>query len=195
MGDPETRMMMHLRRLAAVLALGMLAGSLPVAGMFQSGEGRTSAAAADSLSRRNEKIIFYERSFRPSSYDAPVQLPGPGEASARMPSLPDRATIAVPETVQGFRIQVINTNSYDISAAARNALLAAFDTWWVYVMFDSPTYRVRIGDFQSRLAAKNALEQIQQKGFPDALLVPDKVILHLPPRMPLPQPIDSVLTH
>jgi hypothetical protein len=50
---------------------------------------------------------------------------------------------------------------------------------------------VRIGDFQSRLEAKRALEQIQMNGFPDAWLVPDKAILHLPPRMPLPQPIDS----
>jgi hypothetical protein len=73
----------------------------------------------------------------------------------------------------------------------RNALLAAFDTWWVYVVYDAPTYKVRIGDFATRLEAKNALEQIQAKGFTNAWLVPDNVVLHLPPRMPLAAPIDT----
>ena len=145
-------------------------------------------APGDSLSRRAEKILFYERSFRPSTYDAPVQLPA---SAAHAPVYVNHVTAAAPETVQGFRVQAINTNSYEESASVRNALLAAFDTWWVSVMFDSPTYRVRIGDFQSRSEAKRALEQVQSKGYPGAWLVPDRVILHLPPRMPLPQLIDS----
>ncbi len=185
----------HLRHIAAVFAVVMAAGLPSLSGMNPSGAAvhATADAAGDSLSKRTEKILFYERSFRPSTYDAPVQLPASELPSARRPGSASRLTIATPETVQGYRVQAINTNSYDESASVRNALLAAFDTWWVYVMFDSPTYRVRIGDFQSRLEAKRALEQIQVKGFPDAWVVPDKVILHLPVRMPLPQPIDTTL--
>jgi hypothetical protein len=201
MGNTETGVTRRLRNAAAVIVLVVAAGMHPAAGMItpreteNAADPAASAADGDTLSRRNEKLLLYERSFRPSTYDAPVAMPpSPESAEAHPPASLDRAAYAAPETVQGFRIQVINTNSYDESAAVRNALLAAVDKWWVYVIFDSPTYRVRIGDFQSRLEAKQALETIQSKGFPDAMLVPDRAILHLPPRMPLPQPIDSTLT-
>jgi hypothetical protein len=147
-------------------------------------------AAGDSLAARKDRVLLFERSFRPSTYDAPLRaLPASSDTAAPAPTIRD--TYAAPETVQGFRIQVLNTNSYDESSSMRSALLSAFDTWWVYVIFDSPTYKVRIGDFATRLEAKSALEQIQAKGFSNAWLVPDKVVLHLPPRMPLATPIDT----
>jgi len=172
-----------LTALALALALPLFpAPWAPPAGGMPSAAGDT---PGDSLARRDERLLFYERSFRPSTYDA--QVPTQIQAS----SAPAYVAQAAQETVQGFRIQVINTNNYDEAAAIRTALLTAFDTWWVYVMFDTPTYRVRMGDFASRLAAKKVLEQVQMKGYPDAWLVPDKVVLHLPPRLPLPEPIDS----
>lgn len=147
----------------------------------------------DTLSAAKERILLYERSFRPSTYDAPLPtLRAPGEKNP--PTMTSRDTYAQPETVQGFRIQVMNTNSYDESASMRLTLMADFETWWVYVMYDAPTYKVRMGDFESRLEAKNALEQVQAKGFQNAWLVPDRVVLHLPPRMPLATPIDTALT-
>ncbi|HLP15166.1 MAG TPA: SPOR domain-containing protein [Bacteroidota bacterium] len=151
---------------------------------------------ADSTSVKRERLLLYERSFRPSTYDAPLPALTPADrdtsAGGRIGTVRD--FYAAPETVQGFRIQVLNTNNYDESISTRNALLAAIDTWWVYVIFDSPTYKVRIGDFATRLEAKSALEQIQMKGFPNAWLVPDKVVLHLPARMPLAAPLtDSSL--
>jgi hypothetical protein len=173
----------------------MIAAALGIAAACSSFSGLRVAfaqerPAADSLSVMKERILLFERSFRPSAYDAPIRaLPSPGDSSG--PGMTSRDTYAAPETVQGFRIQVMNTNSYEESASMRNALLGAFDTWWVYVMFDSPTYKVRIGDFATRLEAKSALETIQAKGFSNAWLVPDKVVLHLPARMPLAVPIDT----
>ncbi len=176
---------------ALVLALFLFptAWTHPASGM----PGAQGGASGDTLARRSEKLLFYERSFRPSTYDAPMPAQTPSGTPVRASSAPAYLSLAAPETVQGFRIQVINTNSYEEAAATRNTLLAAFDTWWVYVMFDTPTYRVRMGDFASRLAAKRVLEQVQTKGFPNAWLVPDKVVLHLAPRLPLPEPIDSAL--
>lgn len=187
-----------LRRRIAIVVLVIAAG-LNLASGENTPDG-TVNTTNDSLSRRIEKLHFYEHSFRPSTYDMPVQFPEQNdrtEQTVRSPAAygaTSHVTIAAPETVQGFRVQIINTNRYDESAAIRTALLTTFDTWWVYVMFDSPTYKVRIGDFQSRLEAKRAMELILSKGFSGAWVVPDKVILHLPPRMPLPQPIDSTLT-
>jgi hypothetical protein len=190
-------MMKYARSIAALIVVTVAAGIHSAPGMIRgAAKGNVSPqTAGDSLSKRNEQIQLYERSFRPSSYELPLQLDTTGIRPALSNDTRDRFTIAAPETVQGYRIQVINTNRYEECAAIRNALLAAFDTWWVYVLFDSPTYRVRIGDFKARLEAKRALEQVQTKGFPDAWLVPDKVVLHLPPRMPLPNPIDSTMTH
>lgn len=150
------------------------------------------AGASDSLSLRRQRLLLFEKSFRPSTYDAPLPAIASDTSQADLMTS-SGLTSAQPETTQGFRIQVMNTNSFEESSSMRTTLLELFDTWWVYVLYDAPTYKVRIGDFGTRIEAKRALEEIQQKGFPNAWLVPDKVVLHLPPRMPLAQPIDSIL--
>jgi len=172
----ETQRALRVGAVLAAFALGLLlfpsSWTHRAAGMSRG----TAGAEGDSLARRSDKLLFYERSFRPSTYDAVVPAQAPSGTPVEASSAPAYVSQAAPETVQGFRIQVINTNSYEEAAALRNALLTAFDTWWVYVMFDTPTYRVRMGDFASRLAAKKVLEQVQTKGYPDAWLVPDKVV-------------------
>ena len=63
----------HVRHIAAVLALAAGAALCGAAVMEPDAAIAHAAPGApgDSLSRRAEKILFYERSFRPSTYDAP----------------------------------------------------------------------------------------------------------------------------
>ena len=44
-----------------------------------------------------------------------------------------------------------------------------------YLDFDSPYYKVRVGDFRSREEADNVREMVRSKGYPKAWIVKTKV--------------------
>lgn len=99
-------------------------------------------------------------------------------------------TPSAPRTVQGFRIQIYTTPE---KAAADREVEAAL-AWWdalpaeqrpstlqaedlpVFIKWQQPYYRVRIGDFASRPAAERALSAVRNQ-FPDAFIVPDLVTI------------------
>ena len=45
----------------------------------------------------------------------------------------------------------------------------------IYIIYDSPYYKIRAGDFRARYDANQAADYIASHGFPDAWLVPDNV--------------------
>ncbi len=78
-------------------------------------------------------------------------------------------------TVPGFRVQLMSTQNLlqAISAKAMaDTLLSGYN---VYIVYDSPYYKVRAGDFHARYEANRALSYIADHGFPDAWSVPDNV--------------------
>jgi len=95
-----------------------------------------------------------------------------------------------PRTVQGFRIQLFASDSKPAADAVRDQAL----TWWrgireelhaqeafphgmpSAVVFARPSYRVRVGAFESRAQGEAALEMLRER-FPEAFLVPDTVHL------------------
>jgi hypothetical protein len=46
----------------------------------------------------------------------------------------------------------------------------------VYLLFDAPVYKVRVGDFVSRYEAGQKLPDIVELGYRDAWIVPDKIV-------------------
>jgi hypothetical protein len=80
------------------------------------------------------------------------------------------------ETILGFRIQVASTASVDDAGTVKAAAQDLFRTDTVYVVYDPPVYKVRLGDFPTRLEANQRLPLVQEGGYPDAWVVPDRVI-------------------
>ncbi len=112
------------------------------------------------------------------AHDVPEELMD-GKASARPTARIGR----------GYRIQVFSTPNK--SEADRRA--AQLIQWWqsnraaagslfrgtqapVYTVYLQPYYRVRIGNFETRAQAQQALGGVAQE-FPGALIVPDRVTL------------------
>lgn len=151
-------------------------------------------AATDSLPQvRKEKLSTFEKSFKPSEYDTDIELIHKKENLLRpIVDVPvETFAVAEPESVQGFRIQVFASNNYDEAAAVRNTLNIELPTQWVYMVYDAPTYKVRVGDFTNRADANLAIDGFIEKGYKGAWVVPERVIRNPQPKPTTVTPVDS----
>ncbi len=139
-------------------------------------------------------LVRAEESFNPSDYDhaAPARRE---DSTAR-----DRYTEETPATTPnvppaeqtpGFRVQLLSTTSIDEANARKQYAESLFPSEWFYLQYDPPTYKIRAGNFLSRLDADRFRSQIAGRGFPDAWVVPERVFKN-PPQPPArevpPQP-------
>ena len=152
------------------------------------------SAPADSIPPvRKEKLSTYEKSFKPSEYDTDLELIHKKENQPRpIVDVPvETFTVAEPDTVEGFRIQVFASNNYDEAVAVRNALNLELPVQWVYMVYDAPTYKVRVGDYTNRADANLAVDGYIDRGYKGAWVVPDRVVANPPPKPAAPLPSDS----
>ncbi len=91
------------------------------------------------------------------------------------------------ETVQGFRIQIFSSSNIDDANAAKKGAEGKFSNDSVYIVFDAPVYKVRVGDFVNRYDASQRLPEFVDKGYRDAWIVPDQIEQRKIVRVPLPK--------
>jgi hypothetical protein len=129
-------------------------------------------------------IAQSESTFDPSDYGIESWETGSsaGRGETAAPG-GDTVTVTVPDTLQGFRVQVTITEDIDYASGLRDSLSRALPGEWVYVVHHPPYYKVRVGNFSERFAATGLLDSLRRRGFPDAWIVPDRVL-----RNPLPPP-------
>ncbi len=140
---------------------------------------------------RKERLNTFERSFKPSFYDTEVYLYKKNDISKTAGRSIDQLTTAAPETLQGYRVQVLATNTFDEANTTRTALTLLFPELWIYLVFEAPTYKIRTGDFSNRAEAKFLQDRLKMQGYKNAWIVPDRIIRNQLPKPPLPVPIDS----
>ena len=81
--------------------------------------------------------------------------------------------------VQGFRIQVINSPDRTKVFAAKVTVYEQFPDWKSYLLYQSPNYKLRVGNFKTQEEAQDALKQLS-KLFPAGLyIIPDVIELKL----------------
>jgi sporulation related protein len=127
----------------------------------------------------------FEKSFNPAEYDADISVVKQEEKTER--SVVEAAhviTTALPETIPGFRVQVLLTQDIDEAVQARDSLENRFPDEWTYIVFDSPYYKVRVGNYEDRASASHILKRLGALGFNQAWIVPDNVLKNLPPKPP-----------
>ena len=79
--------------------------------------------------------------------------------------------------INGFRIQIAaysGVNSRSQAEAARNSFTALFPYNRSYLIYNEPYFKVRVGDYYTRLQAFKDLETIRET-YPSAYIVPDKI--------------------
>jgi hypothetical protein len=120
-------------------------------------------------------IQKYEKTFNPSDYDP--ALPTDVEEEKKQA---DEVSIPQPpppefETVPGFRVQVTFTDNMEQANTIRHNLTGVFADQQIYVVFEAPYYKVRVGDFTSRPDANVTLRVLFENGYKDSWIVPDKI--------------------
>lgn len=78
---------------------------------------------------------------------------------------------------QGYRIQILmasGNDALDITEEAKTNFLKRHPDIPAYLTFDEPGYRVRVGDFRTRLEAEKFLEKINRK-YPGAWVIQDYI--------------------
>jgi hypothetical protein len=130
----------------------------------------------------------YEDKFRPSDYDMDAKIflselkrekekkNAPGESPTTDPTV----------LISGFRVQMLATTDIDEANAEAEATLVGE---WLYITFDPPAYKLRAGNFLVRDDAEEYAKFLQENGYPDSWVVPEKVFKNVQPR-PIPPPTE-----
>ena len=79
--------------------------------------------------------------------------------------------------INGYRIQIAaysGVNSKSQAEYAKNSFNNLFPYTKAYLIYNEPYFKVRVGNYQSRLQAYKDLENIRLT-YPSAYIVPDKI--------------------
>ncbi|MDA0986683.1 MAG: SPOR domain-containing protein [Bacteroidetes bacterium] len=133
----------------------------------------------DSLKDGDQIILEdFEKSFSPILYDHSFKI-----LPNRMPTniLDDEITgtseVIKMDTVRGFRIQLITTEDYNQALKLKSYVNILDSLINIYVLFDAPNHKVRIGNFKTRSEANLYLSNLKSSGFNDAWIVQDRIII------------------
>ncbi|RKY67671.1 MAG: hypothetical protein DRQ02_06635 [Candidatus Latescibacterota bacterium] len=91
-------------------------------------------------------------------------------ATPSSPAVPDTSQREGPKYVQGFRVQIFASPDREraVQAQERAEMILEED---VYLEFEAPYYKVRVGDCGSAAQAEKLLEKLRKKGYHDAFRV------------------------
>lgn len=95
----------------------------------------------------------------------------------------------------GFRVQLHSTRVEEEARATVQKAVSSFPEN-VYLMFDNPFFKVRLGDCPSRVDADSLQQRAIQQGYASAWIVRSHVYIHPPAKNNLSTiPIDSTQVH
>jgi SPOR domain len=78
----------------------------------------------------------------------------------------------------GYRIQIYVTDNLQEADSVKDDLTTKLSQNDVYISFDPPFYKVKIGDFKNYSDAKDYRFKLNQLGYSDARIVNDKINLY-----------------
>jgi len=78
------------------------------------------------------------------------------------------------DVAEGYRIQITYTTDRDEAYKSKAQLYKEFDAANSYIDYEQPNYKLRVGDFKTRLEATAFLQQVISL-YPGAFIVKDRV--------------------
>jgi hypothetical protein len=76
---------------------------------------------------------------------------------------------------KGFRLLVINTNKRDEAVAAKTKVYTYFPELKSYLIYQSPFYKLKVGNFKERKEAEDYLKRLK-KYFPEGVFIMSDII-------------------
>lgn len=168
----------------AVLLLLLVVGCAPSRRAAEEKKGK------ETLKEKKLPLAEYEATLNPSDYDQEVEVVQKVHTEERnrgQLNIPKDSTVVQEEMVQGFRIQIFSSSNVDEANVVKNTVAEKFLADSVYVVYDPPVYKVRVGDFTNRYEANQRLPEFVDKGYCDAWIVSDQVAQRKTVRIPFPK--------
>ncbi len=135
----------------------------------------------------------YEATFQPSDYNPDVKEFFKEEKerpSIEQDTEREEAVVEAYELVPGFRVQLFSSQEIDEANTKLAEVQELFPDEWFYLVYDAPTYKIRVGNFLTRFEADGFVNQLSTRGYRDAWVVPEKVIKNPPPKVQV-EPTDK----
>ena len=76
--------------------------------------------------------------------------------------------------IEGFRVQVLATSSRENADRLRDELSIEYGKN-IYIVFEAPNYKVRIGNFIDRRQAENSRLELIKKGYPSSWIIRTRI--------------------
>ena len=83
--------------------------------------------------------------------------------------------------MQGFRLQVINTNDRNSALSVKTRMLSDFPGEKTYFIYHSPYFKIQMGNFRTREDAEELMQQVK-KIYPSGVFIVPAKIERLPYR-------------
>jgi len=91
----------------------------------------------------------------------------------------DSLTADEGETAPGYRVQIFSSKNISRANEVYSDALESFGSQ-VYLEYSAPWYKVRVGNFTSRIGADEKQQEVSRMGYPDAWVVQTQVLLSPP---------------
>ncbi len=92
---------------------------------------------------------------------------------------PDQSANRKMLKTSGYRIQLLSTDDYIEAQKMENSLKTVFNTHQVYIKFESPFYRLRIGDLPEIAQASELQFKLNQLGFKNHSITQDSISIRI----------------
>ncbi|MCG9880345.1 MAG: SPOR domain-containing protein [Bacteroidia bacterium] len=80
------------------------------------------------------------------------------------------------QTLDGYRIQIFAGSDRNNAQAMRSKFITEFPDEQVYLIYQQPYFKLRVGDYRNLIEAQGMYKKLQ-KQFEQLLIVPDKINL------------------
>lgn len=80
------------------------------------------------------------------------------------------------QSMDGYRIQIFTGSERNNAHALRAKFLVDFPAEQIYLIYQQPYFKLRVGDYRNLIEAQSMYQQLQ-KHFGQILIVPDKINL------------------
>lgn len=148
-------------------------------------------AKSETAKEKKMTLAEYEATLNPSDFDQEVDVVKIKQVEEKKQraqlEIPKDSMITKEQVIQGFRIQIFSSSGVDEATLIKDIAVGKFINDSVYVVYDAPVYKVRVGDFVNRYEANQRLPEFIEKGYRDAWVVPDRIVQRTLERIPLPK--------
>ena len=144
---------------------------------------RYEAKVETKSSPKSEEKKEIQEDFDITPYQTEIDIEVPPAAINKVPSdvwyeystVSADTSLIISGTTDGYRVQVVSTDDLDEANQVRAQIYEKTTKKEVYIIFEPPFYKVKVGDFTTKSEAENLRFKLNQLGYTDSKVVQETV--------------------